>query len=131
MPYAALDIKKAEAIKAAVWNGVPQSKVASDFAVSQPTVSLIVNGFQYFEAEWPDGTKGQLSIIKKAELRALRYESTRHKRVTSELGNIAEAVAHAVAGQLDHADIDDGFSKVLEPQTKGGAGKKKSIKLSL
>lgn len=68
-------------IKKAIWAGETQSEVAQRFAVSQATISRIVQGEQWPDVKWPDGSTGELS----AERKSILVENEINERVTKRL----------------------------------------------
>jgi hypothetical protein len=66
-------------IKRRIWEGEPQHYVAADLGVTQPTISRIVNGDQWFHIPWPDGSLGALSTQRRLTLQAQKLDKYKRK----------------------------------------------------
>lgn len=71
-------------IKRRIWDGESQHYVAADIGVTQPTISRIVNGEQWFEVKWPDGSMGGLSTDRRLELQREKLNKQKHRTVPTE-----------------------------------------------
>jgi len=76
----ALNFLTVKQIKDALWKGEHQKEVAERFGISQPTISRILHGEQWYEVPWPDGSLGALSTYQQALILKERHSVRSEKR---------------------------------------------------
>lgn len=63
----------ARGIKRLIWAGYIQTRVAGLYGVSQTSISRIVNGEDFYDVAWPDGSTGELNPLRRRALKGLRH----------------------------------------------------------
>ena len=117
-----LSLGEAIEIKQELWDGVTtQSQIALSYLITQATVSRILNGFQWQEAPWPDGSGGPMPESRRGTIYTERNIILGAKSLPEPRADQLVAVAARVA-ELDAQearDRDDAFVQSIRMKPTG------------
>jgi hypothetical protein len=108
LPRGFLDEAKIKDIKRLLYEGqLTQGEIAEQFNVQQPTISRIYRGREWFDVEWPNGTKGGIDEIRRTQLigdKNRRGPAVRDSR--QPLSDVAKEAVERI-DKVEDARLDD------------------------
>lgn len=94
-------------IKQKLWEGKPQAELAVEYAVTQTTISRILNGIQWSEIPWPDESTGSMSLQQRILVHRERYSIQRADAVVRNLSKLSPVDPRRIARALAELDITE------------------------
>jgi predicted transcriptional regulator len=114
--------QNAKEIKHLLYSGdTTQATIATDFLVSQSTISRIARGVDWPDVEWPSGQVGPFPMERVYELRKRRYGRTKLKQAMQSSGLAKEAAEKLLEKSLPTVSED----ALLDAATKKPSRQKK------
>lgn len=103
----ALTFLTVKQIKDALWKGEHQKEVAERFGISQPTISRILHGEQWYDVPWPDASLGALSTYQQALILRERHSVRSEKRFRRVLHTLTpEAKQQLLSPEAYQQEVD-------------------------
>lgn len=106
-------------IKALLWEGLPQSLIATQLNISQPTVSNIRRGSQWPLVQWPDGSEGPIPLARWQELNKPKQRRRQQQQEDNNASDEARLAAEEVEARTrkKEEEEEEALYKVIKKTT--------------